>query len=152
MTTPLRLKSERVGRVKIAEQDPYLSVLVDTGVFHLDQEFDYALPEKMDLKPGQWVSVPFHGKNCLGLIVKRSSNTSVMKILPINRVAKGPLISSNHLKFYYAMLDSVLPYLVLYCLLVLLLYHLLEQHPILLAYRYCFDMPDDLLLGFVLFD
>ena len=102
MTTPLRLKSERVGRVKIAEQDPYLSVLVDTGVFHLDQEFDYALPEKMDLKPGQWVSVPFHGKNCLGLIVKRSSNTSVMKILPINRVAKGPLISSNHLKFYYA--------------------------------------------------
>ena len=100
MSSPLKLKSERVGSAKVASHDPYLSVLVDTGVFHLDQEFDYSLPEKLDLKPGQWVSVPFHGKNCLGLIVKRSSKPSVTRVLPINRAAKGPTISSEHLKFY----------------------------------------------------
>ena len=54
MTTPLKLKSERVGRAKIATREPFLSVLVDTGVFHLDQEFEYSLPEKLDLNPGQW--------------------------------------------------------------------------------------------------
>jgi primosomal protein N' (replication factor Y) len=102
MTTPLKLKSERVGRAKIATREPYLSVLVDTGVFHLDQEFEYSLPEKLDLNPGQWVSVPFHGKNCLGLIVRRSSTASVAKVLPINRAAKGPIVSNKHLQFYQA--------------------------------------------------
>ncbi|MFM8446939.1 MAG: hypothetical protein ACKN92_02030, partial [Candidatus Nanopelagicaceae bacterium] len=102
MTTPLKLKSERVGRAKIATREPYLSVLVDTGVFHLDQEFEYSLPEKLNLNPGQWVSVPFHGKNCLGLIVRRSATASVAKVLPINRAAKGPLVSTKHLQFYHA--------------------------------------------------
>lgn len=102
MSAPLKLKSERVGRTKIAEQNPYLSVLVDTGVFHLDQEYEYSLPAKLDAKPGEWVSVPFHGKNCLGLIVNRSAKSSVAKVLPINRLAKGPRISRKHLDFYLA--------------------------------------------------
>ena len=51
MSSPLKLKSERVGKVSLAKEEPYLSVLVDTGVFHLDQVFDYSLPAKFDLQP-----------------------------------------------------------------------------------------------------
>ena len=102
MSAPLKLKSERVGKVKLAEYQPFLSVLVDTGVFHLDQPFDYSIPEKFDAKPGHWVSVPFHGRNCLGLIIARSSKTALSKVLPINRMAKGPQISAEHLKLYQA--------------------------------------------------
>ena len=102
MSSPLKLKSERVGKVTLAEQNPYLSVLVDTGVFHLDQEFDYSLPAKFDLQPGNWVSVPFHGRNCLGLIVARNANTEISKVSPINRGVKGAFISSSHIELYRA--------------------------------------------------
>jgi len=100
MTTPLKLKSERVGKVTLTEDRPFLSVLVDTGVFHLDYEFDYSLPSKFSLQPGNWVSVPFHGRNCLGLIVSRSAKSAVSKVQPINRGVKGPFISTEHLKLY----------------------------------------------------
>ena len=102
MSAPLKLKSERVGKIKLASQQPYVSVLVDTGVFHLDQPYDYSLPEKFDAKVGDWVSVPFHGRNCLGLIIGRSSKTALSKVLPINRLAKGPKISEAHLRLYEA--------------------------------------------------
>ena len=36
MSAPLKLKSERIGKVQLASEEPYLSVLVDTGVLHLD--------------------------------------------------------------------------------------------------------------------
>jgi len=99
MQTPLKLKSERVGKLILADENPYLSVFVDTGVFHLDYEFDYLLPSKFDLKPGQWVSVPFNGRNCLGLIVSRSDKSAQRKVLPINRGVKGPYISPDHFNF-----------------------------------------------------
>jgi len=102
MATPLRLKSERVGKATLASSKPYLSVLVDTGVFHLDYEFDYSLPAKFDLAAGDWVSVTFNGRNCLGLITKRSDKSDLSKILPINRGVKGPHISGEHLKLYQA--------------------------------------------------
>lgn len=100
MQTPLKLKSERVGKVTLAQEKPYLSVLVDTGVYHLDYEFDYLLPEKFDLQPGQWVSVPFNGKNCLGLITARMTSSSQNKLLPINRHVKGPYIAPEFLELY----------------------------------------------------
>ena len=102
MATPLKLKSERVGKVELTDENPFLSVLVDTGVYHLDHEYDYSLPAKFNLDVGDWVSVPFNGRNCLGLVTKRSSKTSVAKVQPINRGAKGPKISVDQLKFYRA--------------------------------------------------
>ena len=102
MAAPLKLKSERVGKVALTDENPYLSVLVDTGVYHLDYEYDYSLPAKFNLDVGDWVSVPFNGRNCLGLIAKRSPKTSVAKVQPIIRGAKGPRISVEHLKFYQA--------------------------------------------------
>jgi len=107
MTTPLKLKSERVGKVTLTKDRPYLSVLVDTGVFHLDYEFDYSLPAKFSLEPGNWVSVPFHGRNCLGLIVSRNAKSAIAKVQPINRGVKGPYISEQHLALYKAVSERL---------------------------------------------
>jgi primosomal protein N' (replication factor Y) len=105
MSAPLKLKSERVGKVLLATENPFLSVLVDTGVFHLDQEFDYSLPAKFDIQVGDWVSVPFNGRNCLGLVTKRSPKSAVSKVSPINRGAKGVRLSKQHIDLYKAVAD-----------------------------------------------
>mgnify|MGYP006277680283 CR=1 FL=1 len=102
MVTPLKLKSERVGKTPLASELPYISVLVDTGVFHLDQSYDYALPAKFDLQPGEWVSVPFNGQSRTGLIIERKATAQISKILPINRRIKGPFIDQTHLNLYKA--------------------------------------------------
>ena len=100
MATPLKLKSERVGKTSLAHERPYLSVLVDTGVYHLDQTYDYSLPAKYEIEAGNWVSVPFNGQNCQGLVVERKESASTGKVLPINRAIKGPYISKAHLDLY----------------------------------------------------
>ena len=104
MVAPLRLKSEKVGKTKISLERPFLRVLVDTGVFHLDQEYDYLLPQKYDLAPGQWASVPFRNRNCAALIVSRSDHPSetiaTSKILPINRPIRAPFVDTECLNFY----------------------------------------------------
>jgi hypothetical protein len=39
---PLRLKAQRVkSKVQIAQSSPVVQVCVDTGVFHLQNNFDY---------------------------------------------------------------------------------------------------------------
>lgn len=100
MATPLKLKSERIGKIALAESDPYLSVLVDTGVFHLDQPYDYLLPAKYDVQIGQWVSVPFNGRNCQGLVISRSSRSKATGLLPINRPLKAEVIPVELLSLY----------------------------------------------------
>ena len=106
MVSPLRLKREVVGKVPIASNRPFLSILVDTGVFHLDQAFEYLLPEKIEVEIGDWVSVPFNGRNCLGLIVDRYSkgrnNSASSRSLPINKKVRGPQVSPKHLALYQA--------------------------------------------------
>mgnify|MGYP003704080657 CR=1 FL=1 len=106
MVSPLRLKREVVGKAPIASSNPFLSILVDTGVFHLDQPYEYLLLEKIEVEIGDWVSVPFNGRNCLGLIVDRygkSRNYSAAsKTLPINRKVKGDRVSPKHLELYRA--------------------------------------------------
>lgn len=102
MVAPLKLKREKVGSPKPASSAPVLSVLVDTGVYHLDQEFDYLLPEKFEVAPGEWVSVPFKGKNRIGLVTKRSELKSGAKLSFINKPILGPKISSDFLHLYRA--------------------------------------------------
>ena len=106
MVSPLRLKREVVGKAPIASSNPFLSILVDTGVFHLDQPYEYHLPERIEADIGDWVSVPFNGRNCLGLIIDRyekSRNYSAAsKKLPINRKVKGDRVSPKHLELYRA--------------------------------------------------
>ena len=105
MVAPLRLKRERFqdGTSKIAPHAPVLSVLVDTGVYHLDQEFDYLLPENLSVSVGDWVSVPFRNQTRIALVVNRSEKSNfatLTKLSRINKRAKGPNIAPILLQLY----------------------------------------------------
>jgi primosomal protein N' (replication factor Y) len=52
---------------------PYARVRVDTGVFHLDQLYDYQIPEKLSevLQVGIRVQLPFGGRETEGIVVER---------------------------------------------------------------------------------
>jgi len=52
---------------------PYARVRVDTGVFHLDQLYDYQIPEKLSefIQVGVRVQVPFGGTETEGIVVER---------------------------------------------------------------------------------
>ena len=75
---PLELISTAPKRrrtvLPVSLQAPIASILVDTGVVHLDQPFDYLVPAKWDevALPGTLVRVPFSGRLCDGVIIGRS--------------------------------------------------------------------------------
>jgi len=100
MVSPLRLKSQRVGKPEIAANKPVLSVLVDTGVYHLDQPYDYLLPSRFEVSPGDWVSVPFRGKSSMGLVVNRQASSTIAKLEFINRPAKVDPIAPEFIDLY----------------------------------------------------
>ena len=52
---------------------PYARVRVDTGVFHLDQLYDYQIPEKLSgvIQVGVRVHLPFGGRETEGIVVER---------------------------------------------------------------------------------
>ena len=99
MATPklFRLKAE----VAPAPSGPRASVLpfarvrVDTGVFHLDQLYDYQIPEKLSevIQIGVRVQLPFGSRETEGIIVDRvaiperagelKSITKVLSIVPV---------------------------------------------------------------------
>ena len=54
---------------------PYARVRVDTGVFHLDQLYDYQIPEKLSssIQVGIRVQLPFGSRETEGIVVERVS-------------------------------------------------------------------------------
>jgi len=54
---------------------PFARVRVDTGVFHLDQLYDYQIPEKLSasIQVGVRVQLPFGGRETEGIVVERVS-------------------------------------------------------------------------------
>lgn len=52
---------------------PYARIQVDTGVFHLDQLYDYQIPEKLSalVQSGVRVQVPFGNRETEGIVVER---------------------------------------------------------------------------------
>ena len=79
MATPrlFRLKAELAPAPSgpVADSLPVAKVRVDTGVFHLDQLFDYSIPEKLSqlISVGIRVQIPFGGRETEGIIVSRSA-------------------------------------------------------------------------------
>ena len=77
MATPklFRLKAEVAPAASgpRASVMPYVRVRVDTGVFHLEQLFDYQIPEKLSESAniGVRVQVPFGSRETEGIIVER---------------------------------------------------------------------------------
>ena len=57
----------------VAERLPIARVRVDTGVFHLDQLYDYSVPEKLSelIAPGVRVQLPFGNRETEGIVVSR---------------------------------------------------------------------------------
>ncbi|CAB5014774.1 unannotated protein [freshwater metagenome] len=75
----LKLKVQKAPAEKSSERASdraLLKVLVDTGVFHLDQAYDYLLPAQFgdSVEVGTMVKVPFGNRTCTGLVIERSSN------------------------------------------------------------------------------
>ena len=85
---------------------PYARVRVDTGVFHLDQLYDYQIPEKLTdvVQVGIRVQLPFGGRETEGVVVERvaaperagelKSITKVLSVVPIATFPSLNLIDS----------------------------------------------------------
>lgn len=81
----LRLKAELIA--KVAEppsgEDSLAKVWVDSGVYHLDQEYSYLIPRDLDsvITVGSMVVIPFNGRVLTGVVTHR-----------------GPLVGQANLK------------------------------------------------------
>jgi primosomal protein N' (replication factor Y) len=85
---------------------PFARVRVDTGVFHLDQLYDYVIPEKLSdsIQTGVRVQLPFGNRETEGIVVERllqperagdlKSITKVLSPLPVATTASLKLIDS----------------------------------------------------------
>lgn len=65
----------KVGGVEVAAVDPVASVLVDTGLAHLDRPFEYLVPAALsdEAQPGVRVKVRFAGQDLDGFVISRTS-------------------------------------------------------------------------------
>ena len=97
----LTLVRQRAPKIqgKPASSSPVARVLVDTGVFHLDQEFDFLVPEELSelATPGVSVRVPFNGRKCDGFIVGRANSSAhVGRMQYIEKVNnEAPLLTAS---------------------------------------------------------
>ena len=85
---------------------PFARVRVDTGVFHLDQLYDYQIPEKLSasIQVGVRVQLPFGGRETEGIVVERvsaparagelKSITKLLSVVPIATTQSLTLIDS----------------------------------------------------------
>ena len=85
---------------------PYARVRVDTGVFHLDQLYDYQIPEKLSdaIQVGVRVQLPFGSREVEGIVVERvlaplragdlKSITKVLANIPIATTQSLDLIDT----------------------------------------------------------
>lgn len=94
MATPrlFKLKSQvaPLASGPTAEFLPIASVLVDTGVFHLDQPYDYQISQQLSpsIAVGVKVVVPFGNREVEGIVVARNKSTeSTRKLKAISKVS-----------------------------------------------------------------
>jgi primosomal protein N' (replication factor Y) len=75
---------------------PYARVRVDTGVFHLEQLYDYKVPEKLSesTQVGVRVQLPFGNRETEGIVVERVARPdragelkSITKVLSLTPIA-----------------------------------------------------------------
>ena len=90
LTRPLRLKSE-IAKAKAdgsSSQLPIARVWVDSGVFHLDSEFDYLIPDNLSpqIATGIRVQVPFHGREVEALVLSREATSQLTSLKAITKV------------------------------------------------------------------
>lgn len=90
LTRPLRLKREivRLAPKISTTEKPVARVWVDSGVFHLDQSYDYLVPDNFDAQVvvGVRVQVPFNGRECEALVLERIEMISGRRLKSITKV------------------------------------------------------------------
>ena len=86
-TKPLRLRTQRVPKkIAVAIENSVVQVCVDTGVYHLPDQYDYLVPESLSvlMVPGVFVKVPFGKNEVAGYVVSRLKSeveTSKLKLV-----------------------------------------------------------------------
>ena len=96
---PLRLKAEvfKKPETDFAVEKSVARVWVDSGVYHLDQAFDYAIPQILSsvVSIGVRVEVPFNGRACEGLVIDRVDQPHA-SLKSINKVISSfPVATTN---------------------------------------------------------
>ncbi len=98
---PLRLKAEGAKRESIkSEQSTFVAqIQVDTGVYHLDQPYDYSIPSQLidQVSIGVRVQVPFGGREVEGLILGIADGSAIGGLKPISKVISSISIASTDL-------------------------------------------------------
>lgn len=102
VTGGLKLKRELVTPQPQAptENLPIANIWVDAGVYHLESAFSYLVPQNLadQVQIGSLVSVPFHGREVIGVVINRvkddgsSGLKSITKCLGKFPVVTKPLI------------------------------------------------------------
>jgi len=95
---PLRLKVEVAKRenVKGVQSDSVAKVQVDTGVYHLDQPYDYSVPAGMlnQVKTGIRVQVPFGGREVEGLVLSVLERSAIGGLKPLTKILSPISVAS----------------------------------------------------------
>jgi primosomal protein N' (replication factor Y) len=103
---PLRLKAEVAKREYVkAEQTNFVAkIQVDTGVYHLDQPYDYSIPSNLleQVSIGIRVQVPFGGREVEGIILSVTEGPAIGGLKPLSKVISPISVASS------ALLDLIL--------------------------------------------
>jgi primosomal protein N' (replication factor Y) len=99
LTRPLRLKSE-VAKLKpeaSSSAEPIARVWVDSGVFHLDQVYDYLVPDNLasTVATGVRVQVPFQGREVEALVLSRESSSELTALKSISKVLSAQSLATS---------------------------------------------------------
>ena len=99
LTRPLRLKREvvRLAPEISTTDNPVARVWVDSGVFHLDESYDYLVPDNLSAQVavGVRVQVPFNGRECEALVLERIAMSSGRRLKSITKVISNVPVASK---------------------------------------------------------
>jgi primosomal protein N' (replication factor Y) len=97
-----RQKSKATGYRNTAVHDNQLQaeILIDTGVFHLEQGFSYLVPDSMQefLTIGSVVKVPFREKVVLGIVLE-IGKVQKSNLREIQRIVLSEGLTAAHIEF-----------------------------------------------------
>jgi primosomal protein N' (replication factor Y) len=86
----LKLKREVIAPAPIEPSGPYTvaQIWVDASVFHLDSPFSYLIPGNLadQIHIGSLVSIPFHGRELMGVVISLTSPESFSGLKGISKV------------------------------------------------------------------
>lgn len=99
LSRPLRLKSEIAKlRPEGSSSDlPIARVWVDSGVFHLDQSYDYLVPDNLapHVTTGIRIQVPFHGREVEAIVLSREVASEVGGLKTISKVISSQSVATT---------------------------------------------------------